>query len=168
MNPADLEAQLSDPAAADQLSPAEARRLLAPVAAFLERLRVRALAPAPPPPAADAAAEPRWLTVPEVAARLGVARSYVYELARRGALPVVRVGRYVRIPGPDLAAWERRLRLDGAGYMMFHARHDRRRPAPPPPAPRLDAGAARPAPRRAPPHGDALGARPHAHPGGDG
>ena len=45
------------------------------------------------------------LTVPEVAQRLAVPRSYVYELARRGELPCVRFGKYVRICPSVLRKW---------------------------------------------------------------
>jgi excisionase family DNA binding protein len=36
---------------------------------------------------------------------LGVSRWMVYELIRRGELPVLRVGRLIRIPRPALEAW---------------------------------------------------------------
>jgi excisionase family DNA binding protein len=39
----------------------------------------------------------RLLAVPEVAVMLGYARSYVYELLRRGDLPAVRHKKYVRV-----------------------------------------------------------------------
>ena len=39
----------------------------------------------------------RLLAVPEVAAMLGYAKSYVYELLRRGELPAVRHKKYVRV-----------------------------------------------------------------------
>jgi excisionase family DNA binding protein len=38
------------------------------------------------------------LTVEEAAARLGISRSLAYELARRGELPVVRLGRRIVVP----------------------------------------------------------------------
>ncbi len=45
-------------------------------------------------------------TADEVAAVLGVPRTYVYALARRGELPTVRVGeRYVRFRGQALESW---------------------------------------------------------------
>ncbi len=42
---------------------------------------------------------------PEAAQLLGLGRSTVYELVQRGELPVVRVGRAVRIAAEDLQAW---------------------------------------------------------------
>jgi len=43
------------------------------------------------------ASEDSLLEVAEVASVLGLARSYVYELAPTNQLPAVRVGRYIRI-----------------------------------------------------------------------
>jgi excisionase family DNA binding protein len=40
---------------------------------------------------------PELVTVPEVAAWLGVSLWSAYDMARRGILPVVRLGRLVRI-----------------------------------------------------------------------
>ena len=49
--------------------------------------------------------DPRLLLrIPE-AARLGLGRSTVYELIQAGALPVVRIGKAVRIPASRLEAW---------------------------------------------------------------
>jgi excisionase family DNA binding protein len=48
----------------------------------------------------------RLLTADEVAAVLGVPRTFVYSLARRGELPTVRIGeRYVRFRGQALDRW---------------------------------------------------------------
>ena len=41
----------------------------------------------------------------EVADRLGVPRSWVLESARSGAMPCVRLGRYVRFDLADVEAW---------------------------------------------------------------
>jgi excisionase family DNA binding protein len=45
------------------------------------------------------------LTVPEVAAQLRFTRGYVYEAVRRGELPAVRKGKYVRLRREDLESW---------------------------------------------------------------
>lgn len=45
------------------------------------------------------------LRVEQVQRILGVGRSTVYELAARHELPVVRIGRLVRIPRAGLAEW---------------------------------------------------------------
>jgi excisionase family DNA binding protein len=48
----------------------------------------------------------RLLTADEVAVVLGVPRTFVYSLARRGVLPTVRIGeRYVRFRGTALGRW---------------------------------------------------------------
>ena len=52
------------------------------------------------------AAPQRLLDADEVAAVLGVARTFVYTLARRGELPTVRIGdRYVRFRAQALERW---------------------------------------------------------------
>jgi excisionase family DNA binding protein len=49
--------------------------------------------------------EQRLLTVPEAANRLGVSRSKGWQLAQQGEIPVVRIGRSVRVPADALDAW---------------------------------------------------------------
>lgn len=50
--------------------------------------------------------DPRLLLrIPEAAARLGLGRSTMYELIQAGELPVVRIGKSVRIPASRLEAW---------------------------------------------------------------
>ena len=44
-------------------------------------------------------------TVPEAAAQLGIGRSKLYELLNSRALPLVRIGRAVRIPAAALEEW---------------------------------------------------------------
>lgn len=48
------------------------------------------------------------LRIPEVAAELRLARSSVYELIQAGELPVVRIGRAVRVPRAGLENWVER------------------------------------------------------------
>lgn len=48
---------------------------------------------------------PRLLTAPQVAASLGLAVPRVYELAREGNLPVVRLGRSMRFHPAQVAAF---------------------------------------------------------------
>lgn len=45
------------------------------------------------------------LRIPEVARELGIARSLAYEMARDGRLPVVRIGKAVRVPRRRLEQW---------------------------------------------------------------
>ncbi len=57
-------------------------------------------------PALKGSTDERLLSVPEVAKILGVPKSEVYALARRGVMPTVRVGpKYVRVHSADLEAW---------------------------------------------------------------
>lgn len=45
------------------------------------------------------------LTVPEVARRLALPVTRVYELCRQGRLPTVKIGKYIRVRPEDLARW---------------------------------------------------------------
>ena len=47
----------------------------------------------------------RLLKFDEAAEALGIGRTSVYELTRRGELPVVRIGRSARIPAAALDEW---------------------------------------------------------------
>jgi len=47
------------------------------------------------------------LRAEEVARLLGIGRTKVYELIGRGELPVVRIGRLVRVPRAELEQWIR-------------------------------------------------------------
>jgi excisionase family DNA binding protein len=96
---APLEALLPAPSELAALAPAEQRRLLLRVAALLAALGARE--PEPQRPAAD----DTLLTMPQVAKRLGVPESEAYALARQGRLPVIRIGKYVRMRPADLAAF---------------------------------------------------------------
>ncbi len=47
----------------------------------------------------------KLLTAEEVARILRVPKLNVYRLVREGRLPVVRIGRFVRVPEEELRAW---------------------------------------------------------------
>ena len=47
----------------------------------------------------------RLVDAAEIAARLGVPKTWVLESARSGAIPHVRLGRYVRFDEGDVDAW---------------------------------------------------------------
>jgi excisionase family DNA binding protein len=49
----------------------------------------------------------------EVSQRLGVPKSWVLESARSGAVPCVRLGRYVRFDLDDVDAWVARCKQPG-------------------------------------------------------
>jgi excisionase family DNA binding protein len=49
--------------------------------------------------------QPAMLKVPEVAARLGISTSKAWELSRSGRLPIVRIGKSVRVPADALDKW---------------------------------------------------------------
>ncbi len=56
------------------------------------------------------------LTLPEVAHRLSIGRSKLYELLEAGELPVIRIGTAVRIPAGAVQDWvERRVGKDTNG-----------------------------------------------------
>lgn len=164
-----LDALADDPAKAAQLTPEERCALVLRAAAALAALG----APLPSGSATLAAApldDSRALPVPEVARRLGLTPAYVYELVRRGELPAIRVGKYVRVPENGLRAWQearQRAGVDGPGYTVYPRRRDGRRAPTSPQAARADAGRARRARGRDPRHDRPAGARRGPHPGTD-
>jgi excisionase family DNA binding protein len=52
------------------------------------------------------AQRPRLQSVNEIANFLGITRLHAYTLARRGELPSVRVGRYVRFDPVEIERWQ--------------------------------------------------------------
>jgi excisionase family DNA binding protein len=50
-------------------------------------------------------ARPRLLTATDVARELNVSRSFAYQMMQRGTIPVVRLGRAVRVRPQDLDAF---------------------------------------------------------------
>lgn len=66
------------------------------------------------------------LTIPQVSERLALPVSRVYELARQGKIPVVRVGKYVRVQAGQLTKWmkdHRDMGLDTKVSVKDTARH---------------------------------------------
>ena len=57
------------------------------------------------PKAVEASGWPLWLTVTMVAKRLSLGKTKVYELIDLADLPVVRVGRAVRVPTTRFLKW---------------------------------------------------------------
>ena len=47
----------------------------------------------------------RLLKISEVAARLGVSRSFAYELAASRAIPTIVLGHAIRVPEAELEQW---------------------------------------------------------------
>jgi excisionase family DNA binding protein len=45
------------------------------------------------------------LTIPEVAEYLQMSKSKVYDLAKRGIIPTIQIGRNVRVTESDLEKW---------------------------------------------------------------
>jgi excisionase family DNA binding protein len=52
-----------------------------------------------------ACTDTQLISLPDVAARLGLPKGRVYELARQGRLPTVRIGKYVRVEAQELEGW---------------------------------------------------------------
>ena len=53
----------------------------------------------------NAPTQPLLLTIPQVAAMLGLGRTKVYELIDQEGLPVIRFGRAVRVSSLSLQQW---------------------------------------------------------------
>ena len=56
--------------------------------------------------------EPKTVSVPEAGKWLGISRNAAYEAARRGEIPVIRIGRLLRVP---VVALERMLQATAKG-----------------------------------------------------
>jgi len=57
--------------------------------------------------------ETMLLNAEETATLLGLGRTKVYEMLAAGELPVIRIGRSVRVPREGLADWIRRRTAEG-------------------------------------------------------
>ena len=62
---------------------------------------------APDAPVAPTSPNRLLLRVQEAAETLGIGRSKIWEMIWTGELPVVRIGRAVRVPRDELEAWVR-------------------------------------------------------------
>jgi len=65
------------------------------------------------------------LRPPEVAEALGIGRSKVYELLAQGTLPLVRVGRSIRVPAVELRQWVEDETRKGEAGQLSGRREDR-------------------------------------------
>lgn len=115
----DFLALLQDPARIAELPDQELPGLLLKTAGLLTALSSRAggVFQGNDPPEARTNGEDHLLTVPQVAELLNVPKGYAYELARRGAIPTVRFGKYVRVPVASLREWI--ARHQGKGIDIF-------------------------------------------------
>jgi excisionase family DNA binding protein len=78
----------------------------------------------------EAAAVERLLTAADVAAVLGVPRSLVYALVRRGDLPSIRVGdRYVRFRAEAIEQWIEHREASERSHVPRSVRASAQRPA---------------------------------------
>lgn len=126
---------------------------------------------APPTPESDA---DRLLTVIEAASFLGFARSYVYEMIRRGEFPAVRRGKYVRVRRSAFEEWIRQKEADfgrggldmGISTMLSSSRGRERGSTSSPPA-RAHASRPRRGARRPSNDREPVGARHGEHSGAD-
>lgn len=138
-----------DPAKTSGLPMDAAKKLLAQAhvaeGALLARLLTSASTDGHPEAPAE---EDRLLTPAEAAARLGVRRSRIYGLTRTGALPAVRVGKYVRVRAGALAQWvtEQEKILSSGLSARYNTRYEGQGAPAPPQAARADARRVRPAP----------------------
>jgi excisionase family DNA binding protein len=100
-----LDELAANPERVGDVSPDVAANLLAKLAGVQTILLTKVLAGSGNGEKSKALAD-ALLTVPEVAARLKVPSAYAYELARRGEIPTLRIGKkYVRVPHVALQEW---------------------------------------------------------------
>jgi len=119
----------------------------------------------------------RYLTIPEVSAHTGLSLSYLYEVARRGVLPVTPMGRGghgtkrrgYRVLLSALREWEAGLRKNAveiqASDMLRSAPHGRLGVPAPLSIPRPHGGSTRGPDQRPPDDAPPMGVPPGGHPG---
>jgi excisionase family DNA binding protein len=73
----------------------------------------------------ELASQPLLLTIPQVATKLGLSRAMVYNLINREGLPVIHLGRAVRVSTTSLQRWieerEESVRLSQKEQRFFAA-----------------------------------------------
>src|SRR5229473_1952900 len=112
--PPTLRELLEAPERARALPPEAMAAILGELVLHLARLLVMINTSLPGPqqdPKQDV--QEHLLTVQQAADLLGVRPAHVYALARRRELPVIRVGKYLRIRPGDLRVWRQRHRQEG-------------------------------------------------------
>jgi excisionase family DNA binding protein len=73
------------------------------------------------------------LNIPQVAERLAIPTGRAYELARQGKIPIVKVGKYVRVEPEALIAWiaeHRENKVDERLYSVYSTRKHERKGTP--------------------------------------
>lgn len=103
-----LDELVADPSRVVELQGDERRRYVSQLAGLIVLLESSAVpnATARAAPTPEPSAE-RLVTVPVAAERMGFAKSYVYELIRRGELRAVKRGKYVRLRQSAIEEWTR-------------------------------------------------------------
>jgi hypothetical protein len=170
---ADLFADLARTVA--EAAPDELPAILGKLAEAEAVVRMRIVMPTS---TAAAVEDDRLLTLPQVAAMLGVPEDYCYTLSRQRKIPTVRLpgldkggrareGKYVRVRLSALRTWARGCEdkgIDGGLSVALTSRHDRKRSQAVEEAARADAGAVRAARRRSPDHREQVGDGAHGDP----
>ncbi len=167
-----LDAILKEPTCATELPRKALGELLAQAAAVQSALAAQLIAKGGEAEQNRSAQQPerpsetaeRLLTAGEVAEMLGFAKSYVYELLRRGDLPAVRHKKYVRVRRSAVLAFIAQHEMQSSSAltslsMMLNKSHDRRRDEKQPTGARIGADPTRRTPRRALDDGQSMGAR---------
>jgi excisionase family DNA binding protein len=122
-----LDALASSPELAGDLSAKVAAALLAKLAGVQTALLARLLAEGGNGADPGPASEP-LLKIPDVAKRLDVPTAFAYELARRGEIPTVRIGKkYVRVSSAALEKWMAESGLDTGAPSPYTTRRRMKR-----------------------------------------
>ncbi len=154
--------------AASEASYAEVPALLGELERVRATLWARLMAPQTPQgPAPASKGDQLLLTVPTVAVRLAVRPARVYEMIRRNQMPVVRLGKHVRVPASGLQTWlEQREQKPVGGdlYLRYSSENsrgqrERRNAQANPKATQAHTGGSRPAAGRKAKHRRTVGAK---------